>query len=119
MYMLRDAWSSTNYESEYAFDSSFWTDDYRSQVPYGVDPTSSHDDGIFIVDKAQFMEIFAYVYISHNREDEGYDGNWYDVEEGADTNTFYVTVPNNTGDLYFTAETYYSGMIPRVCQWFQ
>ncbi len=64
------------------------------------------------------MEIFAYVYISHNREDEGYDGNWYDVEDGADTNTFYVTIPENNGDLYFTAETYYQGMIPAMCQWF-
>lgn len=30
MYMLRDAWSETEYDSEYAFDSSFWTDEYRS-----------------------------------------------------------------------------------------
>lgn len=30
MYMLRDAWSETQYESEYAFDSSFWTDDFKS-----------------------------------------------------------------------------------------
>jgi hypothetical protein len=80
MYMLRDPWSNTGYESEYDFDSNFWTDDYKSQVPYGVDPTTSHEDGIFIVDADQFLDIFEYVYVSHNREDEEYDGDWYDVE---------------------------------------
>jgi hypothetical protein len=45
--------------------------------------------------------------VSHNREDEGYDGAWYDVEEGQDMNYFKVTVPENNGDLYFSAETYY------------
>lgn len=29
MYMLRDAWSNTEYTSEYAQDSSFWTDEYK------------------------------------------------------------------------------------------
>lgn len=65
-------------------------------MPYGVDPTRSHEDGIFIVDKNQFAEIFKYVYVAHNREDEGYDGNWYDVEEGTGSqnkNTFYITMP--------------------------
>ena len=76
-------------------------------MPYGVDPTKSHEDGIFIVDKDQFIEIFKYVYVAHNRENEGYDGNWYDVEEGDDKNTFYTIIPEKNGDLYFTAETYY------------
>lgn len=65
------------------------------------------------------MELFDNVFISHNRENEGYKGTWYDVENGVDTSTFYVTVPDNDGDLYFTAETYYPGMIPSVCQWFE
>ena len=119
MYMLRDPWSQTSYSSEYDFDSNFWTDDYKSQVPYGVDPTTSHEDGIFIVDATQFMQIFEYVYVAHNREDEGYSGNWYDVEDGEDKNYFKVVVPENDGGLYISAETYYQGMTPQACTYYE
>lgn len=119
MYMLRDPWSQTEYSSDYDFDSEFWTEDYISQVPYGVDPTNSHEDGIFIVDADLFMEMFEYVYVAHNRDYEGYSGDWYDVEEGEDKSYFYVTVPENDGDLYFSAETYYQGMTPQACTYYE
>lgn len=51
----------------------------------------------------------------------------YDAEDGNSiglhllypTSTFSVTVPAQSGDLYFTVETYYQKMIPYACQWFQ
>jgi hypothetical protein len=33
-----------------------------------------------MVTEENFIDEFEYVIIAHNREDEGYDGNWYDVE---------------------------------------
>lgn len=65
------------------------------------------------------MQIFEYVYVAHNREDEGYSGNWYDVEDGEDKNYFKVVVPENDGGLYISAETYYQGMTPQACTYYE
>lgn len=42
------------------------------------------------------------------RDDEGYSSTYYDAED-MDENYYYyyMTVPENDGSLYFTAETYY------------
>ena len=73
--------------------------------------------------------------IGHQRNGEGYTNTWLDVddesnnemwsgyaaagENGADDETkseFTITVPRNSGDLYFTAESYINGMVPEECQ---
>lgn len=68
--------------------------------------------------------------IGHMRNGEGYTNTWYDVDDesnfeewsgeyGANDETkqdFTVTVPRNSGDLYFTAESYITGMVPDDCQ---
>lgn len=67
--MLRDSWSSTWYESDfsasqYDHDShessvnDFWTDEYIAQVPHNINPTESNEDGIFIVEESDFLDIF-------------------------------------------------------------
>jgi len=50
------------------------------------------------------------------RDDEGYTSTYYDAED-MDENYYYyyMTVPENDGSLYFTAETYYQEMIPNEC----
>lgn len=54
--------------------------------------------------------------IAHTRDSEGYKRSWYDVEN-ADENfkTIYVTIPEKSGDLYFTVESYYRNMVPSSC----
>ena len=52
------------------------------------------------------------------RNSEGYVSTWYDVEDTDNqAQTFTVTVPALSGDLYFSAETYVQGTVPRSCQW--
>jgi hypothetical protein len=91
MYMMRDSWSYTFYQSDYSgfiynenveefWENDFWTDEYKAQVPHDIDPVTSYEDGIFIVEESQFLEMFNYVTIAHDRDDEGYSGNWYDVD---------------------------------------
>jgi hypothetical protein len=68
------------------------------------------------------------------RNGEGYTNTWFDVDDennfeswggpygesdGNNDETvqdFTITVPRKSGDLYFTAEGYYNGMVPRDCQ---
>lgn len=54
--------------------------------------------------------------VSHYRASEGYKNNYYDIM-GDDGNKkkYYVTLPDNDGDLYWTAETYYREMVPTEC----
>lgn len=60
------------------------------------------------------MTCFQDYHIGHVRDSEGYSGEWYD-EEGDDNNeaeTYTVTVPAKSGDLYFSIDTYFQGTIP-------
>lgn len=56
VYMVRNPWNETLYDStqKWHWTDSNWTSDYISQVPNGVDPTTSYEDGIFFVDKDDF-----------------------------------------------------------------
>jgi hypothetical protein len=98
--------------------TSPWTDDYKTQVPHSVDPTTAADDGIFFIDKTEFLGCFDDFQIAHYRDDEGYTDNWFDSESlGSKWSSRYtVTVPEQSDDLYFSVETYYYGMIPYLCQ---
>jgi hypothetical protein len=57
------------------------------------------------------------ILIGHERKSEGYKDAWYDKDgDTEDTNEEYtVTVPAKSGDLYFTAETYYQRTVPNSC----
>ena len=52
--------------------------------------------------------------IAHLRSD--YISNYFDVEDSNDElREFFVTYEGKGHDLYFSVETYYSGMIPNQC----
>ena len=95
-----------------------WTTDYKSQVPHNVDVDTAADDGIFFIDKTEFLGCFDDFQIAHYRDDEGFTDNWFDVEGTGSFNgdTHTVSVPAKNGDLYFTVESYYYAMIPYTCQ---
>lgn len=98
--------------------NSPWTDDYKTQVPHSVNVTTAADDGIFFIDKTEFLDCFDDFQIGHYRDDEGYTDNWIDSEADGSwsTDSYTVTPPAQSGDLYFSVETYYYGMIPYLCQ---
>jgi len=54
--MMRNPWDETYYEEDmdWHWTDSKWTSDYITQVPNGVDPTTSQEDGIFFVSKDDF-----------------------------------------------------------------
>lgn len=103
-------------------DNENWTTEYLAQVPYGVDPlTSASDDGVFFVDSDEFLTCFDDFNIAHYRNSEGYTDNWYDHWEdtsGASEDYTITTASDQTGDLYFTVETYYLGQVSYFCQFF-
>ena len=78
MYMIRDPMGNTSYTSGWNHQDSAWTADYKSQVPFGVDPTTSNTLGIFFVESTDFMSCFEDYHIAHMRDSEGYSGEWYD-----------------------------------------
>ena len=56
VYMARNPWDSTTLVSnmDWHWNSAKWTSDYISQVPNGINPTTSYNDGIFFVGKDEF-----------------------------------------------------------------
>jgi len=56
MLMIRNPWGDTYYSEEWNYEDERWTDDLVSQVPLGIDPRTSVDDGIFIVPKELLID---------------------------------------------------------------
>jgi len=55
--------------------------------------------------------------IAHERDEEGFTDNWYDMIDTDDqTHDFYFTLPATvTDDMYVTVETYSQDIIPNEC----
>lgn len=94
-----------------------WTEEYVKQVPHNINPYTAHTDGIFFVDKTEFTGCFDEYQIAHYRHTENYYDNWYDVDDGASwfEDDYSMISHEKKGDLYFTLESYYYGMIPAAC----
>eukprot|EP00356_Strombidium_inclinatum_P007169 CAMPEP_0170484982 /NCGR_PEP_ID=MMETSP0208-20121228/4355_1 /TAXON_ID=197538 /ORGANISM="Strombidium inclinatum, Strain S3" /LENGTH=273 /DNA_ID=CAMNT_0010758501 /DNA_START=606 /DNA_END=1427 /DNA_ORIENTATION=- len=114
LYMARNPWAVTYYNGSFSYSDSQWTENYKSQVPYGVDPTTSNSDGIFFVEDTNMATCFNSLQIGHYYE--SYSNDWYDQEDDYGyVNNFKVDVPSHSGSVYFAVETYYSLMTPYSC----
>jgi len=49
-------------------------------VPHSVDVLTAMDDGIFFLDKTEFLGCFDDYQIAHYRDNEGYTDDWIDVD---------------------------------------
>lgn len=134
MVMIRNPWGLTRYTGQFSATDYRWTSSLIAQVPFGLDPTTSADIGIFVMPITLFanrnIDCVTDYQIGHLRTGEGYTDDWFDVEDENNyqgftgeypsndetQQEFSITVPRNNGDLYFTAESYYSGMVPENCQ---
>jgi hypothetical protein len=127
MLLMRNPWGVTYYTGIWKYDDSNWTDALVAQVPFGIDPRTSYETlGIFTMPMSIFGMIkdssdadYACISdfeIAHMRDSEGYTGDWYDAESmDESTYSYYITVPENEGALYFTVESYYQNLIPNEC----
>jgi hypothetical protein len=85
------------------------------QVPHGVDPRTSVNEGLFTLpyDKIIDEECISSFQIGHLRDSEGYSKTWFDEEQvSKDTGFYYynLEVPTTIGDnsqIYFTVESSY------------
>mmetsp|Transcript_16497 Transcript_16497/g.28016 ORF Transcript_16497/g.28016 Transcript_16497/m.28016 type:complete len:109 (-) Transcript_16497:477-803(-) len=108
MYMVRNPWGISEYSKNWSHDDSRWTPEFIAQVPHGIDPTTSHQQGIFFVEHSDLAECFSFYQIGHYRDEEGYKDTWYDQELDLGFVTQHKVTPSEKrGDLYFTVETYY------------
>ena len=81
LYMMRNPWGISYFNQTWrSTDTSSWSSDYRSQVPHGVDPLTSQDEGIFFVSHNDFLTCFYDFQIAHYRDNDGYTDDWYDKE---------------------------------------
>ena len=123
MYLTRNPWGITYYSDEWYSEDARWTDALVAQVPYGIDPRTSVDDGLFTVphDKIINMVCLSSLQIGHLRDSEGYNKMWFDEESVSKELTsyyYYVTIPTThdmTSNLYFVVESYYQAYIPESC----
>ena len=122
MLLMRNPWGTTDYSAAWHAGDAAWTDELVAQVPWGVDPRTSVDDGLFTMPMSEFSKttdgyncIYNYE-IAHHRASEGYSGDWYDaIDMDEQYDDYYITVPQDDGGLYFTVETYYQNIIPNEC----
>ena len=116
LYMVRNPWSNTYYSGNFRSSDPAWTDDFKAQIPYGVDPKTSWENGIFFIPDSDFHLAMEYFVVGHHRESEGYSSKWFDQEDDdGEKHTYVIDVPKEEGYLYFTVETYYNKIIPRSC----
>jgi hypothetical protein len=47
MYLVRNPWGTTYYSSDWYKNDTRWTDALVAQVPFGIDPRTAWDDGLF------------------------------------------------------------------------
>lgn len=120
MLLMRNPWGITYYTGAWNYLDANWTTANIAQVPFGIDPTTSHNDGLFVMPMSTFGNsaitcIFNFE-IAHMRDSEGYAGYWYDAENMDELyHNYYITVPAFDGALYFTVESYYQELIPNEC----
>ena len=119
--LARNPWGSTGYNlAGWKHDDAKWTTDNKAKVPLNVDITTANAQGIFALPLSKFKTPSACldeILIGHERKSEGYKDAWYDKDGDSEaTNEIYkVTVPAKSGDLYFTAETYFQRTVPNSC----
>lgn len=56
MLMLRNPWGTTGYSGTWKNSDRAWTDALVAQVPYSIDPRTSHNQGIFVMDIQRFRK---------------------------------------------------------------
>jgi hypothetical protein len=53
---MRNPWSVTYYNSDWAYNDPRWTDELVAQVPFGIDPRTSKNNGIFVIPHNKIIE---------------------------------------------------------------
>lgn len=120
LYAIRNPWGVAYYSGDFDATDSRWDNSANvDQVPLGIDPTDTETHGIFIAPYTVYLEgseCFSDFQIGHYRDGEGYSTTWYDALDMEDGVTdFYFTTTDDTSDLYFSAESYYQGIVPYDC----
>ena len=94
LYMVRNPWSTTYFNGDFRSSDPAWTQHFKSQVPYGVDPSTSWSNGIFFIKDSDFHAVMDSFQVGHHRESEGYETSWFDKEnDDGLTHEYVVEVP--------------------------
>ena len=120
MLIIRNPWGSTTYTGDWNHNDENWTQELIDQIPAGLNPHTSLQEGIFFVEKSILERpCFNRFSISHFRDNQGYYDDWYDaLDMDEETHFYYFTLPESTSTfdhIYLTVETYYKGIIPSEC----
>eukprot|EP00355_Strombidium_rassoulzadegani_P005559 CAMPEP_0168620598 /NCGR_PEP_ID=MMETSP0449_2-20121227/7231_1 /TAXON_ID=1082188 /ORGANISM="Strombidium rassoulzadegani, Strain ras09" /LENGTH=232 /DNA_ID=CAMNT_0008661631 /DNA_START=347 /DNA_END=1046 /DNA_ORIENTATION=- len=58
LYMMRNPWGRTEYNHTWSKDDPNWSQEFIEQVPFGVDPRTAHEHGIFFIEAGDFLNAF-------------------------------------------------------------
>lgn len=116
--LLRNPWGSSTYSNDWHRNDARWTTATIAEVPYGINPITDWNLGYFVMPISKWINAMcmADYQISQYRFREKYENHRYDMEN-ADENfkDFYVSVPEQSGDLYFVVESYPLNSVPSTC----
>ena len=112
MFLVRNPWGITYYSGEWNANDTRWTDALVAQVPHGVDPRTSVNDGVMAMPSKNLMETtcISSIQVGHLRDAEGYTSTWFDEEAVvSDSKEYYYkfTAPIANSYLYFTVDSFY------------
>jgi hypothetical protein len=123
--LMRNPRGANGYNWRWSASDPKWSDGMAAQVPFGFDPREEdpEETGLFIVPFEAFLDnpgigyCFVNIQIGHNRADEDYEEQWYDVIDASDDEeyTFFATGDTSWKPIYFTVETYGFNIIPLEC----
>jgi len=113
---LRDPRGNSEYLNEWSYLDSRWNKaENLENVPQNIDPRHSYQNGTFVVPVTKFIQgqCFSEFYVSHHRASEGFKKSRFDaIDQDEENHSYEFEVPKNHGDLFFSVESYYEGMVP-------
>lgn len=104
-------------------DTENWTKHFIKQVPFGYDPLTKFETGVFFVEPELFSQCFDTINVAISKEPLGYKyETWYDIENdqnGEKFNRFQIKMPSNytkekneESMIYVEISSYVDLMVP-------
>ena len=114
MVLVRNPWGKSYYRGDWDKDDERWKTFTLNQVPYGIDPRNSLEDGYFVVPVERIVMEGCFEGLFFDEVDEGYATRaWYDVDNTEETaHNFIIEAPGVSGDIYIINDTYIHNTVP-------
>ena len=114
--------ATTNPSTQWGPTDTRWDQATKDQVPYGIDPTTSQNLGVFVIPTQKLVNgvCLQDIQVGYTRDSQGYASKWYDRTETNGVPTGYTTFSFDTpaaknGDIYISVESFVTKSVYASC----